>query len=255
MTPTRTKRAAADLAAAEGRALAALLADLGDADWDRVTDCPEWTVRDMVAHLVGQAEGVRRPWVALRRVRTGKRRWPDRIGLDAYTAQQIAEHAGQSGPALVAAFVDGWPRAVTAMRRTPGPVRRMGLDPGIPGAARITVGYLYDSILPRDLWMHRVDLSRATGREMVVGGHDASIVDDVVADLTRDWTGPPVRLELTGPAGGGWHLGTGPARSTVSGETVDYLRTLAGRQSRPALVAVAGDPAAVTAVAAARVMF
>jgi len=254
MTTTRTRQTAADVAAAEGLALAALLADLGDDDWERPTDCPEWTVRDMVAHLVGQAEGVRRPWVALRRMRAGKRRFPDRTGLDAYTAQQIAEHAGQAGPALAAGFADGWPHAVTAMRRTPGAMRAIRMDPGIPGAAKITVGYLHDSILPRDLWMHRVDLARATGRGLTHGDHDPAIVDDVLGDLARDWTGPPVRLELTGPAGGGWDLGAGAPVATVSVDAVDYLRTLAGRNPRPDLSAD-GDPAATAPVAAARVMF
>lgn len=245
----------ADIAAAEGIALALLLRQLDGADWDRITDCPEWTVRDMTAHLVGQAEGVRRPWVALRRMRTGARRHPDRIGLDAYTRQQIDDHRGESGPRLVETFADGWPRAVAAMRRTPGLLRRVSLDPGIPGEPRMRIGYLYDSILPRDLWMHRVDISRATDRALVPQEHDAAIVGDVLADLVRAWTGPPVRLELTGPAGGAWSLGAGAPAATVTADPVDYLRTLAGRQPAPALSLVAGDPAALPALVAARVVF
>ena len=121
----------ADVAAAEGIALALLLRQLDDADWDRPTDCPEWTVRDMTAHLVGQAEGTRRPWVVLRRQRTGARHHPGRTPLDAYTAQQIEEHEGESGPAFADAFADVWPRAVMAMRRTPGLVRRVSIATGI----------------------------------------------------------------------------------------------------------------------------
>jgi uncharacterized protein (TIGR03083 family) len=44
------------LAEEEYRRLLALLADLGDGDWQRPTDCSEWDVRDLVAHLVGNAE-------------------------------------------------------------------------------------------------------------------------------------------------------------------------------------------------------
>lgn len=245
----------ADVAAAEGVALATLLRQLGDTDWEKPTDCPEWTVRDMTAHLVGQAEGTWRPWVGLRRQRTGARRYPDRIGLDAYTAQQIDDHAGESGPVLAEAFADRWPRAVTTMRRLPRLARRATIPSGVPGVPRISVGYLFDRILPRDLWMHRVDLSRATGRPMVLGGHDPSIVDDVLAELVDTWTGPPVRIELTGPAGGAWTAGRGEPVATVAGEPVDYLRALAGRNPTPALSLVAGDPAGRDAVAAARVVF
>ena len=245
----------ADVAAAEGIALALLLRQLDGADWDRPTDCPEWTVRDMTAHLVGQAEGTRRPWVVLRRQRTGARNNPGRTPLDAYTAQQIAEHEGESGPALADAFADGWPRAVVAMRRTPGPLRRVSIATGIPDLPRMTVGYFYDSILPRDLWMHRVDLSRATGRALTDQEHDAVIVDDVIGDLARAWAGPPVRLELTGPAGGAWSLGAGPPVATVAADPVDYLRTLAGRQPDPALTLREGDAAVLPALAGARVVF
>jgi uncharacterized protein (TIGR03083 family) len=244
-----------DVAAAEGVALALLLRRLDGADWDRPTDCPEWTVRDMTAHLVGQAEGTRRPWVALRRQRTGARRHPDRTGLDAYTAQQIAEHAGESGPRLAEAFADGWPRAAVAMRRTPGLVRRVSIATGIPDLPRMTIGYFYDSILPRDLWMHRVDISRATGRALTHQDHDAVVVDDVIGDLARAWAGPPVRLELTGPAGGAWSLGAGRPVATVAADPVDYLRTLAGRQPEPALTLVTGDSGALPALAGVRVVF
>jgi uncharacterized protein (TIGR03083 family) len=245
----------ADVAAAEGIALALLLRQLDDADWERSTDCPEWTVREMTAHLVGQAEGTRRPWVVLRRQRTGARRHPGRTPLDAYTAQQIAEHEGESGPQLTDAFADGWPRAVVAMRRTPGLVRRVSIATGIAALPRMTIGYFYDSILPRDLWMHRVDLSRATGRDLVPHDHDALIVDDVIGDLGRAWAGPPVRLELTGPAGGGWSLGAGRPVATVAADPVDYLRTLAGRQSAPTLTLREGDATVLPALVAARVVF
>ena len=77
----------------------------------------------------------------------------------------------------------------------------------------------------------------------------------MLADLVRAWTGTPVRLELTGPAGGAWSLGAGPPAATVAADPVDYLRTLAGRQPAPALNLVAGDPAALPALVAARVVF
>ncbi len=64
------------------------------------------------------------------------------------------------------------------------------------------LGYVLDVLGLRDPWMHRVDLARATGRPLVLGAHDREIVAQVVADLGRGWDGPPVLLELAGPAGG-----------------------------------------------------
>jgi hypothetical protein len=64
---------------------------------------------------------------------------------------------------------------------------------------------------------------------------------------------PPVRLELTGPAGGAWTLGGDPRAATVVADPVDYLRALAGRNPEPALAG--GEPAALDALARARVVF
>lgn len=44
--------------AAETAALAAFLARLDPGDWSRATRCPPMTIRDLVAHLLGQADGI-----------------------------------------------------------------------------------------------------------------------------------------------------------------------------------------------------
>jgi hypothetical protein len=76
----------------------------------------------------------------------------------------------------------------------------------------------------RDLWIHRVDLARTTGRPLMLGAHDREIVAQVIADLGRAWQGRPVLLELTGPAGDRWTLGQGAPVTTVRADAVDYLR-------------------------------
>jgi hypothetical protein len=71
---------------------------------------------------------------------------------------------------------------------------------GVP--ERWSIGYLVDVILTRDPWMHRIDLSRATGQTLrLSGGHDGVIVADVVAEWAARHD-QPYNLELTGPAGG-----------------------------------------------------
>ena len=43
------------LAATEYQRVAAAVAALSDDDWTRPTDCPAWTVHELVAHVVGMA--------------------------------------------------------------------------------------------------------------------------------------------------------------------------------------------------------
>jgi uncharacterized protein (TIGR03083 family) len=251
----RANQQALEVALAEGRSVTAVLNTLSEEDWDRRTDCPDWTARDLAAHLVAQAEGVINPLVALRRLRRGARRFPDRCRLDGYTAVQVADHEGEGGQQLAQAFATLWPKAVSAMRRTPGPVRRISMDAGVPDRIRITLGQLYDCILPRDLWMHRIDLSRAAGRELGHDGHENQIVGDVMRDLVTTWRGPAITLHLRGKAGGTWALGSGPAAAEVQADTVDYMRTLAGRNDVPELKFIAGHESVLPAVTTARVLF
>src|SRR4051794_14301086 len=64
------------------------------------------------------------------------------------------------------------------------------------------MGFIFDVILTRDTWMHRVDVVRATGRpHELTADHDGRIVADVVGEWARRH-GRPFSLELTGPAGG-----------------------------------------------------
>jgi hypothetical protein len=112
-----------------------------------------------------------------------------------------------------------------------------------------------DVIFNRDLWMHRLDLARATGRPSVLGDHDHQIVAQVVRDLARGWSAVPVALELTGPAGGGWLLGSGDPVAVVRAEAVAYMRALAGRDDEVALELVSGQASALTPIRQARVVF
>jgi uncharacterized protein (TIGR03083 family) len=252
ITPDRV----AEVTTAELQASLALLADLDDRDWARPTDCAGWTVHDLTAHLVGQYQGLAKLGVFLRRHRRAHRRYPALSRLDAHNRQQLDELGGHSGRELVAMLAAIGPKAIRARRRVPGLVRRLRVGRMYPEEPLPDdrLGYVLDVLGPRDLWMHRVDLARATRRPLALGGHDREIVAQVIADLGRAWEGPPVLLELTGPAGGRWALGQGSPVATVRADAVDYLRALSGRNDHPALE-VDGDLAAVTAVAAARVVF
>jgi uncharacterized protein (TIGR03083 family) len=240
---------------AEGRTALALLGALGDSDWARPTDCTEWDVRTLVAHLVAQCEDSIHLGTLLRRELVGRRRYPAKTAVDAHMAVGVDDHHAQSGPELVDRFALLWPRAVRARRQRPGPLRRITIDSGVPGQPRWPIAYLLDVIGNRDLWMHRVDLARATGRPLVVGDHDRQIVAQVIGDLARGWSAAPVALQLTGRAGGWWLVGAGEPVAVVRAGAVAYLRALSGRDDNVALELLAGHATALPSLRQARVAF
>jgi hypothetical protein len=99
-----------------------------------------------------------------------------------------------------------------------------------------TFGYLFETILTRDTWMHRIDTSEATGRSLVLtADHDGVLV----ADIVPEWAGrhgDPFSLHLTGPAGGTWSVGTGGEELEL--DAVLFVRTLSGRAPGSGLLAV-----------------
>jgi hypothetical protein len=96
------------------------------------------------------------------------------------------------------------------------------------------LGYLMDCIYTRDAWMHRIDISRCTGRALrLTADHDGRIVADVVAEWARGH-GQPYRLTLSGPAGGSWSNGDGEAHAL---DAVEFCRIVSGRAPGSGLLA------------------
>jgi hypothetical protein len=129
------------------------------------------------------------------------------------------------------------------------PITRLFPDDPLPDPR---LAYILDVIAARDVWMHRVDLSRATGRPRVHGDHETEIVAQVVRDLGVAWSGPALVLELTArrAAAGRWARGRPDA--AVRLDAVECLRLLSGR---PMESRVDGGPEATGTLAAARVPF
>src|SRR4051794_7216442 len=149
----------------EYRRIGALLADLSDEDWHRPTDCSEWDVRDLVAHLVGNAEMSASMREMRRQQKLGRRLRPDANAIDGMTAVQVQERADVPPEQLVRDLADVAVRAVRARGRIPGLVRAVPIRFGPPLGTR-PLGYLMGCIYTRDSWMHRIDLTRATGRPL-----------------------------------------------------------------------------------------
>jgi hypothetical protein len=119
---------AASIGQAEGRATLALLRTLGEGDWTQPTDCSQWDVRSLVAHLIAQCEDSIHLATMLRRQLVGRRRYPAKTAVDAHMAVGVDDHHARSGPELVDA----------SRCCGPGPCGSAGNDQAWCAAARST---------------------------------------------------------------------------------------------------------------------
>lgn len=223
------------LATTEYERLVGLLAALDPADWGRPTACPGWTVKDMVAHLLGAAEGNASVVENVRQVRRGRRRVRDdgRPLVDGINDVQIDQRRHLAPEQLLERLQAVAPRAVRGRHRTPAPLRRTRV-PG-PLGDSISLGFLVDIVYTRDQWMHRIDIALATDRRLeLTPAHDGRIV----ADIVRDWAaahGQPFRLTLGGPAGGHYHQGDGGP--SYEDDAVAFCLAVSGRSPTEGLLA------------------
>jgi uncharacterized protein (TIGR03083 family) len=253
LTPPPPDRAH-EVALGELDAFVALLTDLTPDEWAQSTDCSRWTVRDMVAHVTGAMDEGAHLRVTVRHLVLGRRRYPDLCPLDGINEVQVDDRRHVTAAELLAELADLGPKAARARRRMPRLVRERRLPGGMGLPPGSTFGYLLDVIYPRDVWMHRIDVARATGRDLAPSATEADVVAQVVRDLADVWDGPPTRLVLTGHGAGAWTLGTGAPRTTLEVDAVEVCRMLSGREASPS-VRMSGDADAERALRAARVAF
>jgi uncharacterized protein (TIGR03083 family) len=210
---------------------------LSPGDWDRPTDNDLWDVWAMVTHVLGMMEmnaSVRTTFRQQRAATKASKRSGNPL-IDELNALQIAEQGDPSPAELAAGLRTMAPKALAARRRAPRMVRAFRIPSGSPEfPEKMTLGYLFDVILTRDTWMHRIDLCRAVGTEPVLtADHDGRIVADVVAEWARRH-GQPFTLRLTGPAGGAFASGDGGEDLEL--DAVEFCRILSGRATGAGLL-------------------
>lgn len=191
---------------AEAAQLCAVLADLDEADFDRPTNCPPWTVRDLVAHVRIAVERLTEVLTqpAPTQVDTDAAGYfaaakfvaeKDRARVD--QAQQEAAALG-TGSALVAYLDRTWRTADQAVAAAPArrPVRT-------PHGDRMA---LSDFLLTRvvELGVHGLDLAAALTRHPWLTTPAAALI----ADLLAGPAGPDA------PAALGWDRLTFIAKAT-----------------------------------------
>lgn len=241
--PPISRQETETLAATEYARMVDQYRSLSADDWGRPTDCPLWDVRAMAGHSVGMLSDFTSYRSLMRRM-WGATRAAKRSGsalVDAMTAGQVADLAPLSTAELIARAEAEGPRAARWRTSRPGPFRRMTTTEEVGGTPeKWRFEFLLETILTRDPWMHRVDIARATGRDMVLtADHDGRIVADVVAEWARRH-GQPFTLTLTGPAGGTFTAGDGGEPGEhLELDAVEFCRILSGRATGDGLLAQA----------------
>lgn len=225
------------LAADESDRVLALVDALNEDDWSRQTDCGDWDVKALLGHMLGHLELQADADERMRLVSTAAElaKQSGRLRLDEMTALQVREHAHLTPRELRQALHEETPRGLAARNAMTAEQRAVAHNTELPGEGPWTLGYLFDIIHTRDPWMHRIDISRAVGRDVVLSAdHDGRIVADVVADWARRH-GQPFTLTLAGPAGGCYTAGdSGP---DLELDAVEFCRILCGRGQGTGLLA------------------
>jgi uncharacterized protein (TIGR03083 family) len=226
---------------------------LSEAEWKLPTECPGWTVQDVVSHLVGFE-------LALMGEPEPAHELPD--GLDHLRNDTMRRlelpvdlRRSRPGPAVLAEF------GVLIDRRL-GQLRELAASGADPEVNSMLFGLRPLSMLMpfrvSDCWTHEQDIRRATGRH---GGLDSPAAQVTCQLLTRELprmvsnaglpAGTTVRYEVTGPQQIEQTVGEGQPQITVRMDWETFVRLACGRvDPELAKVAAAGDVDQVRAVLA-----
>jgi 2-polyprenyl-6-methoxyphenol hydroxylase-like FAD-dependent oxidoreductase len=196
----------------------------------RVPACPSWTIRDLLAHLVGVAEDVVHGTL-LAEVADAWRSAARAEARDRWTARHVARYADRDIVQLLHEWI-GWGQELeTALRRG-------------EGFAEHAPPWMFTAPAA-DLAVHLHDL-RGTLRRP--GDRDAPVTRLGFA-VYRDWLGsrvtqsglPALRLS---DGTDDWVLGHGDAHATLTASRFELFRTISGRRSAARIRALGwtGDP-------------
>lgn len=238
--PALDRDVAQRLATTEYERVATLLAALTPEQWTAPTDCPGWDVRAVAGHLLGMMQmATSLPALMGQQLRSQRRAKAGGTStIDALTALQVERNASLTTREVVEQVRRTAPRATRFKRR----IARVVGSRTMPELQQVgdrheawTFGYLFDIILTRDPFMHRIDISRAAETPwQATEDHEKVVVDDIV----REWAdrhGEPYTLQLSGPVSGRWERDDGPL---IDVDVVEFCRALSGRGRTTGLLSV-----------------
>lgn len=244
------------MCAEELRRFLALIESLAGDDWDRQTACSLWTVRDVVAHQAAHVSSLTSLRNFLSQANPAMLRPYRKKGmsvLDAMNQAQVDLRRGYTPTELIAEIRNAVTPSLEGRDRIPAFLRALTLP--LPGFDQPRpLGYLFDLVYTRDMWMHRIDICLAAGREMPLDAvYDGRMVALIVRDLAekskRGLHGRSAVLELTGVAGGSYQIGQNPTpEAVIELDTLLFCILTSGREKAANLLtnsraAIRGDVA------------
>lgn len=155
--------------------------------------------------------------------------------LDAWNQSEVDARRHYSPSELITEIRDAVADSLKGRDRIPALLR--GITLPLPGLDQPrSPGYIFDLIYTRDMWMHRVDICNAAGRNMPLDAvYDGQIVALIVRDLAlkskRGLNGHAAILELTGAAGGHYRIGPKVTPiTTIEMDTLTFCMLTSGRE-------------------------
>ncbi|MPZ95092.1 MAG: maleylpyruvate isomerase family mycothiol-dependent enzyme [Propionibacteriales bacterium] len=145
-----------------------LLSELDPDDWRRSTDCPGWTVHDVVAHVASLEREL------ADHVRQGDIADGSRDVVTTYTKIGVDARRGHSPDQLVAELTDAVGRRCDQLAAAP-PTDPAGRPDHTPGG----IDWDWRTLLRNrtiDVWVHEQDIRRATGRPGGMSSPGADLV-------------------------------------------------------------------------------
>lgn len=239
-----TRIEAVRLMSAQNQAFLKTLKGLSSEQWTAKTDCAPWTVKDIAAHVTGWAEAFNSVGEFRHQLVMGLKRRNELGNLtDAVNQTQVDDRTHLSPDEIIGDLERALPR-FERFRRRAGVVGKVIPIYESSLLGRTNLAYLMNTIYTRDVFMHRIDITRATSTELELGRREQRLIEDVLADW-GERTGADATIELEGPAGGTYLVGTGSV-ARIEGDAVEMVRVLGGR-GRVSSLRLSGDVPAVEA--------
>lgn len=161
-----------DLLEREWQSIVELCQSLRDDEWDAPTDCPGWSVKDNISHLIGIENMLRG---APSDPPIDERPAHVRNDIGAFNEAAIAARRDRTGPDVLAEFQAVAAERLATLRALPDEKwDEIGPTPTGPGPYRH-----FMRMRAFDSWVHEQDIRRAVARP----GH----IDGPVVDLVLAW--------------------------------------------------------------------
>jgi len=216
-----------------------LITSLDASDWDKQTACPLWTVKDVVAHQAGHVRGFvsvgsflaqLSPTLLFPYLRKGMDM------LDAWNQGQVDKRKSMTPADLIDEIQTHAEASLKGKDSVPAFLSKPKMPaPGLDQPR--SMAYVFDVTYVRDMWMHRIDICQATGRDFPLDdGHDQRTVDLIVRDLalkcTKGLSGRSVILNLTDLANGHYRVGQSASpEATLTMDTITFCLLTSGRMT------------------------